>query len=239
LVFGSTAPQTPRLGKILQKYSKIQRIIFPLDSSVIITVVPYLFSLLHHGTPMSGFKSRVKHLCFLFVINTLYISTVQAGSEQVNTSPPPSSERKEQSTVKDVINRAHELLGTPYRWGGNSVSQGFDCSGLMVYLFRSEAGVRLPRTAAAMNNLTSEALVRKKLKPGDAVFFDINRRGRINHVGLYIGKNKFIHAPRKGKNIRIDSLNNKYWNNKFVSGKRFLRINHAKAESLNKLKQRL
>ncbi len=171
---------------------------------------------------MLKFKNISKILFLLLTINIFQIPTAQAES-----APPSNILHDEQSSAKGIVNRAHELLGTPYHWGGRSVSKGFDCSGLMVYLFQSEAGVRLPRTTSAMNNVMLKPLNRKNLEPGDVVFFKINRRGRINHVGLYIGDNKFIHAPRRGKKIRIDSLNNNYWHKKFVNGKRLLSIKHT------------
>ncbi|MPR02389.1 NlpC/P60 family protein [Pseudomonas sp. MAFF 212408] len=120
-----------------------------------------------------------------------------------------------------IVGRAHELIGTRYRWGGNTVSGGFDCSGLMVYLFRSEAGITLPRSAASMFTGEGKKIARHQLKRGDAIFFKTlgHRRG-INHVGVYIGNGRFIHAPRSGKTTRIDSLNNTYWNKHYVAGKR-------------------
>lgn len=129
----------------------------------------------------------------------------------------PGSARK----VDKVIDRAHQLIGAPYRWGGASVSKGFDCSGLLVYLFRSEAGINIPRTTTSMLNSTARTISRHKLKTGDAVFFKHNGGSRMNHVGIYIGDNQFIHAPRAGKSIRIDSLANSYWNKSYFAAKRF------------------
>jgi cell wall-associated NlpC family hydrolase len=122
--------------------------------------------------------------------------------------------------VDRIIDRAHQLLGKSYRLGGQSVDSGFDCSGLMVYLFKSEAGIHLPRTAASMHKGKGKVVDRAQLKRGDAVFFKHNKRQPISHVGIYIGNNRFIHAPRKGKVIRIDSLSNNYWDKRYVSSKR-------------------
>lgn len=124
-------------------------------------------------------------------------------------------------SIDDVIDRAHELLGTPYKWGGSSVEQGFDCSGLLVYLFKTEANILIPRTTAAMHRSNAATIQRSALQPGDAVFFKGNGRAQIGHVGLYIGEGKFIHSPRTGKTIRIDSLSNSYWNKQYTSAKRF------------------
>jgi len=124
-------------------------------------------------------------------------------------------------TIEDVIDRAHQLLGTPYKWGGTSVEQGFDCSSLLVYLFKTEANIQLPRTTVAMHRSTAATVKRDELQPGDAVFFRGNGRGQVSHVGLYIGEGKFIHSPRTGKNVRIDSLSNSYWNKNYTTAKRF------------------
>ena len=125
------------------------------------------------------------------------------------------------SSVANVVDRAHALLGTPYKWGGNSAEQGFDCSSFLVYLFKTEANIHIPRTTAAMHRSTAATVKRSELKPGDAVFFKGNGRGQVSHVGLYIGEGKFIHSPRAGKNVRVDSLSNNYWNKNYTGAKRF------------------
>jgi len=125
------------------------------------------------------------------------------------------------SSVANVVDRAHALLGTPYKWGGTSAEQGFDCSSFLVYLFKTEANIHIPRTTAAMHRSTDATVKRNELKPGDAVFFKGNGRGQVSHVGLYIGEGKFIHSPRAGKNVRIDSLSNNYWNKNYTGAKRF------------------
>nr|WP_224770958.1 C40 family peptidase [Pseudomonas sp. FEN] len=122
--------------------------------------------------------------------------------------------------IDNVVGRAHELIGTPYRWGGMSVS-GFDCSGLLVYLFQQEADIKLPRTTVAMRRSNAKTIERKNLKPGDAVFFRRNGQNNVNHVGLYVGGGQFIHSPRSGKTVRIDSLSNSYWKKNYTLAKRF------------------
>ena len=125
------------------------------------------------------------------------------------------------TSIDNVIDRAHELLGTSYNGRGNTVDQGFDCSGFLVYLFKTEANIRLPRTTTAMHRSSAETIRREALKPGDAVFFKGNGRGPVGHVGLYIGKGKFIHSPSSGKRVRIDSLNSAYWKKHYTTAKRF------------------
>lgn len=167
-------------------------------------------------------------LKFIFVLSFGLFSNSHAfaGSKDGAFAKPVQAKQKAARVhvpkrIDNVVGRAHQLLGTPYRWGGTSVSKGFDCSGLLVYLFRSEAGVQLPRTTASMMQSRALTISRHNLKSGDAVFFKHNGGARTKHVGLYIGGNRFIHAPRTGAVIRIDSLSNKYWGTSFVTAKRF------------------
>ncbi|MFV3332385.1 C40 family peptidase [Pseudomonas sp. NY15437] len=120
-----------------------------------------------------------------------------------------------------IVARAHELIGTPYRWGGTTEEAGFDCSGLLVYLYGSIAKRQLPRTTASMIAQRRNTVSRNELRPGDAVFFNRNGSGRASHVGLYIGDGQFIHAPSSGKTIRIDSLANTYWQRSYTTARRF------------------
>jgi cell wall-associated NlpC family hydrolase len=120
-----------------------------------------------------------------------------------------------------IVARAHELIGTPYRWGGQTEEDGFDCSGLLVYLYRSIANRKLPRTTHSMIAQRHNEVGRDELQPGDAVFFNHNGEGGTSHVGLYIGDGRFIHAPSTGKTIRIDSLDNNYWRRSYTTARRF------------------
>ena len=168
------------------------------------------------------FKSIVCVFSFgLFLVTTSSSANIQKRAVaplKVDTALPALSRKP---SIDDVIDRAHELLGTPYKWGGNSVEQGFDCSSFLVYLFKTQANIHLPRTTAAMHGSKAATIKRNALKPGDAVFFKGNGRGRVSHVGLYIGEGKFIHSPRAGKTVRIDSLSNRYWDRNFTTAKRF------------------
>ncbi|NWC91276.1 MULTISPECIES: C40 family peptidase [unclassified Pseudomonas] len=152
--------------------------------------------------------------CLLIVSLSMAISSASANLQRPASIATPSS-------IDNVIDRAHSLLGTPYKLGGTTVKQGFDCSSFLVYLFKTEANIHLPRTTAAMHRSTASTIKRDALQPGDAVFFRGNGRGQVSHVGLYIGEGKFIHSPRTGKSVRIDSLANSYWNRNYTTGKRF------------------
>lgn len=121
------------------------------------------------------------------------------------------------SLVKTVLQRAFALLGTPYRWGGNSPEGGFDCSGLVGYVFRT-IGIDLPRVSRAMADEGTKVASRDALAEGDLVFF--GKRGHIDHVGIYIGEGKFLHAPRTGRDVTVSSLTSGYWAQKYLEARR-------------------
>ena len=135
--------------------------------------------------------------------------------------PPRAPSAASAGEANDILFRAIGLVGTPYRWGGNTPAGGFDCSGLVDYIYRTAAGIRLPRTSHEMASMDARK-VRKmtQLASGDLVFFDIG--GAINHVGVYVGKGRFVHAPNSGGTVRLDDIDGPYWGNHFAYGKRVL-----------------
>lgn len=122
-----------------------------------------------------------------------------------------------ESRVQTVLKRALALLGTPYRWGGSS-TDGFDCSGLVGYVFRTALGIELPRVSREMVH-SGEQVERAALAAGDLVFF--SRRGkRVDHVGIYVGEGRFVHAPRTGRDVTVSSLADGYWSRKYMQARR-------------------
>ena len=122
-----------------------------------------------------------------------------------------------QDEAGDLIMNAMSLIGLSYRFGGNSPTQGLDCSGFMQYIFKRSMGITLPRTSAEMATV-GQQVDRANLKPGDMVFFGSG--GRVSHVGMYIGNDRFIHAPRTGRDIEITSMNGTYWENRYITARR-------------------
>lgn len=123
-----------------------------------------------------------------------------------------------QGRVKTVLQRALALLGTPYRWGGTSPDSGFDCSGLVGYVFRNALGIELPRVSREMAQSGELISDRAKLTEGDLVFF--GKRGQVDHVGIYVGEGRFVHAPRTGKDVMVSSLDTGYWSGKYMQARR-------------------
>ena len=130
-----------------------------------------------------------------------------------------ATEARQESRLEQVVKSAMGLLGTPYRWGGSG-PDGFDCSGLVSYVFRNALGIELPRVSREMAATAEGQLIRDRdqLNPGDLVFFGM--RGRINHVGIYVGSGQFLHAPSRGKDVRVDSMVSGYWGTRFMQARR-------------------
>ncbi|KFN44828.1 C40 family peptidase [Arenimonas oryziterrae] len=121
----------------------------------------------------------------------------------------------------DVLMRAIGLVGIPYRYGGTSPQGGFDCSGLVGFVFKDAAGLSLPRSTRELIDIDAPKIDRDDLQPGDLVFFN-PRGGRVSHIGIYVGEGRFVHAPATGGTVRLDSLESTYWRKHYVSAKRLL-----------------
>jgi cell wall-associated NlpC family hydrolase len=111
-----------------------------------------------------------------------------------------------------AVSFARKQIGTPYRFGGKSPSHGFDCSGLVYYSYR-KAGLAVPRTTDGLYESTFPVDPRA-LRQGDLLFFSI--KGKVSHVGIYVGKGKFVHAPSSGKSVSYASIENPYWREHLV-----------------------
>jgi cell wall-associated NlpC family hydrolase len=124
------------------------------------------------------------------------------------------------SGAQDVAIYALGLIGVDYRYGDNSPESGLDCSGLVRYVFQEVTGVTLPRTSKEMSGLGAKVAV-ADLKPGDLVFFN-TRRFRNSHVGIYLGDNRFVHAPTTGAEVEIARLSESYWQKHFNGARRLV-----------------
>ncbi|MBN2061140.1 MAG: C40 family peptidase [Deltaproteobacteria bacterium] len=121
---------------------------------------------------------------------------------------------------KSIAQAAKSFIGSPYRLGSESPEEGFDCSGLAMAAYRLN-GFELPRTSKEQW-ATGRPVESDALAEGDLVFFATSRTGDISHVGVYVGNNQFIHAPDKGKKVRVDSMLNNYYKRRYVGAKTYL-----------------
>ena len=134
------------------------------------------------------------------------------------------------SKAGDVVVGALNMIGVRYRWGGNTPDSGLDCSGFVRYVFQDTLGMTLPRRAEEMSRVGEKVRI-SDLKPGDLVFFNTMRR-TFSHVGIYIGDNKFVHSPSTGSTIRVDDLDDRYWEKRFTGARRIESRFPVKADEL-------
>jgi cell wall-associated NlpC family hydrolase len=128
--------------------------------------------------------------------------------------------RRARDMASEMVMSAMNFLGVPYRRGGGSADEGFDCSGFTRHVFEHSLGLLLPRRADQQAHDSSLAKVqRDELRPGDLVFFNTMRRA-FSHVGIYVGNGKFIHSPRAGGEVRIEDMRQAYWSKRFNGARR-------------------
>jgi len=162
-------------------------------------------------------------LAGLAVTATLLSRPAFADSDAEGLAPKALSEEalvaasSQALVMQGVVARALDYIGVPYRFGGSS-PRGFDCSGLVNYVFRETLGVTLPRTSRQLATV-GVRVAREELRPGDLVFF--NTRGAPNsHVGIYLGDGRFVHAPRARSLVRIDRLEDPGYRGRFEGARR-------------------
>lgn len=156
-----------------------------------------------------------------FYKQTKIISIMSIMALALNLSACGSSPKyKGNASNQVVIKAAKKMLGVKYRYGGTSPKRGFDCSGLVQYSHKA-AGIKLPRTTGQQYK-ASRWISRKYLQAGDLVFFKTTLSRAVSHVGIYLGNNKFIHAPSSGKRVKISSMKERYWRKRFTGAGRVL-----------------
>ncbi len=139
----------------------------------------------------------------------------QHSSALVDTAEVAS--RLSQALASDVTLYAVGLVGTPYRYGGNTPEVGFDCSGLIAHVYQSRAGVVPPRTVEKLK-FWGQPVSSDKLRSGDLVLFA--QSNVATHAGIYVGEGRFVHAPSTGGEVRLDRLNSTYWASQQVAFRR-------------------
>lgn len=143
------------------------------------------------------------------------LHTAHASQRQWQALPPADP-----VAANAVLMRAISLVGTPYRYGGNTPEGGFDCSGLVNYVYRDMLDLRLPRSARELAGWQGPRIDQDRLTAADLVFFGSG--GEVSHVGIYVGEGRFVHAPRTGGMVRLDRLDGAYWRDHYSGARRVL-----------------
>lgn len=138
---------------------------------------------------------------------TLIATALLAACGSAPPAHAPSTTTLSPEHSSDIAIHAMGLVGTPYRWGGNTPESGFDCSGLIGYVYRHRAGVTPPRTVAQLSGF-GQSVDADELRTGDLVIFGADPAW---HAGIYVGEGRFVHAPSTGGTVRLDRLDNRYW----------------------------
>jgi cell wall-associated NlpC family hydrolase len=153
----------------------------------------------------------------------LLLGTPIASADEQNPSQPEQAlsflERYTNAT-QEVILQGLKLVGVNYRLGGNDEESGLDCSGFVRLVFKDSIGALLPRTAREMSEVGAQ-INSRELKPGDLVFFNTMRRA-FSHVGIYLGDNHFLHAPRAGAEVRVERMDSSYWVKRYNGARRVI-----------------
>lgn len=169
-----------------------------------------------------------KFLSTLFVGVSLmaapFVGNAAEQEPKSDDAPTLSLFQRYTNVAQDVILQGLKLVGVNYRMGGNDENSGLDCSGFVRLVFKDSIGTWLPRTAREMSEV-GERIEPNQLKPGDLVFFNTMRR-TFSHVGIYLGDNHFLHAPRAGAEVRVENMNSSYWLKRFNGARRIIEGNH-------------
>lgn len=154
---------------------------------------------------------KIRDMRLVLLISVLLLSACSSTKKDVRApdSYAPSG---------SITSYARSLIGVPYQYGGNSPDTGFDCSGFVGHVFKRSRGISLPRTAQQISR-QGQFVKLAHLREGDLVFYDTNRQS-YSHVGIYLGDDRFIHAPSSGGRVRIEDMGLPYWRKHYNGARR-------------------
>ena len=175
-------------------------------------------------------RARLRALAVAAAATTLIAAAPTAFAQ---SAPTPSLADTATAAVKDAASTAWhttqsltssalDLIGIRYKWGGTTPAGGLDCSGLVQFVFQQVTGVTLPRSTKELSRI-GDAVAMTELQPGDLVFFN-TRRFAFSHVGIYVGDNRFIHAPRRGREVEVATFDKNYWQKHFNGARRLVGV---------------
>ena len=154
----------------------------------------------------------------LAVFGSSRLAVFAAAWVALAASTPAASAAGVADSHSEIVIQALALLGVPYRWGGEDPARGLDCSGLVRHVYKTVVALDLPRRSQEMSRLGYQ-VTRADLRAGDLLFF--NTLGYPNsHVALYVGSGRFVHAPSRNGQVRIDGLDDRYWSARFNGARR-------------------
>ncbi len=159
-------------------------------------------------------RSRAEALKSAGIIDRYYIVTPR--DYRIASGDPAAETQLRQA----IVSTAKRYIGVPYRWGGQSARTGFDCSGLTMVVYRLN-GLDLPRSSRQQWRI-GKPVSRRQLAKGDLVFFATSGGRRVSHVGIYAGNDKFLHAPGRGRAIKMSSLSNSYYRRHYLGARSYL-----------------
>jgi cell wall-associated NlpC family hydrolase len=156
--------------------------------------------------------------CGIFICALLFLSGCSSFGSKNNAAK--FSQFKQDSSVgtEDISIAAVGLVGVPYRYGGNNPKGGFDCSGLIAYVYQKSANIKLPRTIQEMST-KGRSVENQAPAPGDLIFFNTTGE-KYSHAGIYVGQGRFVHAPSAGGTVRLEYITTPYWAARFTEARR-------------------
>lgn len=159
-------------------------------------------------------RNRAEDLKSIGMIEDYYI--VGPTDFAARSGPPGDNEHLR----NEIVKTAQQYIGIPYRWGGESPRTGFDCSGLTMVVYQLN-GLDLPRSSSQQWQ-AGTPVDRSQLTKGDLVFFATAGGRRVSHVGIYTGNGKFLHAPGRGRTIRLSPLSGRYYKSRYLGARSYL-----------------
>jgi cell wall-associated NlpC family hydrolase len=171
----------------------------------------------HRGVDTASRRAYLGSLALL--LSSIFLAGCSTPARKP-TPPSKIAKFKEDTSVgtEGISIAAVGLVGVPYRFGGNTPAGGFDCSGLIVYVYNNAAGLKLPRTVQEMSR-AGQSIQNDAPAPGDLVFFNTTGE-RYSHAGIYVGQGRFVHAPSKGGTVRLDQMTSPYWAARYTEARR-------------------